>query len=307
MSAQLEPITRPLPELAECETVIERGLATFVEVGQALLRIRDERLYRETHTTFEDYCRERWAMSRSYAHRQIEAAGVVGLLPNGNTPASEAVARELAPLKDDEAELVETWRQLRAEHGDRLTAAKVGVAVRKQIATERTIGQIHSSMSEEYYTPERFVEAAREVMGGIDLDPASCAEANETVRATRYFTVEDDGLAQEWRGRVWMNPPYGGPGPKFVARLIAAHEAGDVPAACVLLSAYTSDTIWFRPLFDHALCYVHGRIAFYGPSATASSTTGSVIVYLGHDRARFAEVFADFGTVVARWPTEAAA
>ena len=42
--------------LAELELVIERGLKTFVEVGAALLGIRDGRLYRETHATFEDYC-----------------------------------------------------------------------------------------------------------------------------------------------------------------------------------------------------------------------------------------------------------
>ena len=48
--------------LAECEDVINRGLATFVEVGNALLRIRDERLYRAEFGTFEAYCRQRWQM-----------------------------------------------------------------------------------------------------------------------------------------------------------------------------------------------------------------------------------------------------
>jgi len=87
-------------ELRECEQVIERGLATFVEVGQALLRIRDGNLYRKSHGTFEDYCRERWGMDESYAYRQMQAAEIVKALPNGRVP-SEAVARELAPLKGD--------------------------------------------------------------------------------------------------------------------------------------------------------------------------------------------------------------
>jgi hypothetical protein len=39
----------------ELENVIERGLSTFVEVGNALLEIRDSKLYRETHPTFEAY------------------------------------------------------------------------------------------------------------------------------------------------------------------------------------------------------------------------------------------------------------
>ena len=58
-----------LARLPELEAVIERGLATFIEVGKALMEIQDGRLYRETHATFEDYCRQRWEMSRVHAHR----------------------------------------------------------------------------------------------------------------------------------------------------------------------------------------------------------------------------------------------
>ena len=66
--------------LAECEAVIERGLQTFVEVGNALLTIRDGRLYRAIAGTFEDYCRERWNMSRPRAYQLIDAAMTVNNL-----------------------------------------------------------------------------------------------------------------------------------------------------------------------------------------------------------------------------------
>ncbi len=52
--------------------------------------------------------------------------------------------------------------------------------------------------SNEWYTPSYIIEAARQVLGSIDLDPASCALANQTVKAAKYFTVDDDGLAQSW-------------------------------------------------------------------------------------------------------------
>ena len=91
--------------LAGLEAIIETGLKTFVEVaGPALREIRDSRLYRHLgFGTFQDYCRERWRMSRVHAHRVIEAAAVAeNLLPMGNTPRNERQARELAKLTPEQ-------------------------------------------------------------------------------------------------------------------------------------------------------------------------------------------------------------
>ncbi|HEY2681548.1 MAG TPA: hypothetical protein VGI59_09535 [Candidatus Udaeobacter sp.] len=88
--------------LAECEEVIARGLNSFIEVGNALLRIREERLYKEKYSSFEDYCEERWKISKSHANRLIGSSCVAAnLAPMGVTIASERVARPLVSLPPD--------------------------------------------------------------------------------------------------------------------------------------------------------------------------------------------------------------
>lgn len=67
----------------------------------------------------------------------------------------------------------------------------------------------HSSRSAEHYTPVEFVEAAREVLGEIDVDPASCASANTLVRAREFYDLERNGFLRPWHGRVFVNPPGG--------------------------------------------------------------------------------------------------
>src|SRR6266702_2856765 len=95
--------------------------------------------------------------------------------------------------------------------------------------------------SNEWFTPSRYVEAARKVMGSIDLDPASCEMANRVVRAARYYTKQDNGLAQEWYGRVWLNPPYGSIDQSrkmglaaFIGKLIAEYHDGNIEQAVLL-------------------------------------------------------------------------
>lgn len=102
-----------LPErnrLTECETIIEKGLQTFVEVGIALAEIRESRLYRLTHGTFEEYCGERWQIGRRQADRLIAGAETAEILrPFGLVPQSESVARPLTKLEPEQQPTV--WRE----------------------------------------------------------------------------------------------------------------------------------------------------------------------------------------------------
>lgn len=65
-----------------------------------------------------------------------------------------------------------------------------------------------NSHDDEWYTPAVYIEAAREVMGSIDLDPASNDFANETVKAAVYYDEAMNGLERDWYGNIWLNPPY---------------------------------------------------------------------------------------------------
>lgn len=71
----------------------------------------------------------------------------------------------------------------------------------------------HSCESIEHYTPSHIVELARELMGSIDLDPASCALVQETMRAEAWYgpgsPLGEDGLIEPWLGHVFLNPPGG--------------------------------------------------------------------------------------------------
>ena len=99
---EAEPVLAPdeQDQLQRLEHVVESGLRTFIEVGEALSAIRDRRLYRGTHGTFEDYCVERWGMKKAYANHLVRAAETVRALPTemATIVATESQARELAKV-----------------------------------------------------------------------------------------------------------------------------------------------------------------------------------------------------------------
>ncbi len=153
----------------------------------------------------------------------------------------------------------------------------------------------------EWYTPAEYLDAAREVLGSIDLDPASCEVAQRTVRATAFFTAEADGLSREWHGRVWLNPPYSQPLiADFVSKLLAERRSRRVTDA-IMLTHNCTDTAWFHEAAGgaDATCFTRGRIGFYknDEGASGSALRGQTFFYFGDDVERFATVFAAVGFI----------
>jgi phage N-6-adenine-methyltransferase len=150
----------------------------------------------------------------------------------------------------------------------------------------------------EWFTPVQYIEAARQVMGGIDLDPATHPAAQETIKADNFFTRLDDGLKQEWYGRVWLNPPYSQPEiGEFSKKMVDEVRAGRVSEGIMLTHNYT-DTAWFHLLQSQAsmICFTRGRIKFVDVSGDdCAPTQGQAFSYFGDNIEGFAEEFADHG------------
>jgi len=153
----------------------------------------------------------------------------------------------------------------------------------------------------EWYTPPDYIEAARDFMGGIDLDPATSEIANRTVRAAQIFTAEDNGLLQPWHGRVWMNPPYASElVGRFAAKLCEHVDAGDVTAAAVLVNNST-ETQWFQVMAAraHSICFPLKRVRFLDPDGKPGAPLqGQAVIGIGGGTGDFLYAFRGFGLCV---------
>ena len=290
-------------DLAECEAVIERGLSTFIEVASTLLEIRDRRLYKMTHETFDAYCQERWGWGRAYAYRMIASGEVVhsmnGALadvsPMGDIlpgPTNERQTRALEPLKSDPAAMAEAWQEAVVETNGKPTAKAVEEAVAKR--TEQKSPGLYTSDSDDWWTPQDIIDRVLATFDGtIDLDPCSNL-GTPNVPATVRYTVEDDGLSKPWVGRVYMNPPYGDVLPNWIEKMVQAFIDGEIDSAVALVPART-DTRWFRTLRPYLHCFIFGRLKFSGTGNSAPFP--SMAVYLGPEDRKFIDAFSPIGDV----------
>jgi hypothetical protein len=196
----------------------------------------------------------------------------------------------------------------------------------------------HSSKSVEHFTPPEVIEAARSVLGGIDLDPASTALANsKLVKATQFFTAKENGYTKPWHGRIFLNPPGGwcddygrtvergrnSSSKAWWAKLSTEYMSQRVSAAIFIgfsleilqvAQEYKHLEAAISPPSDFVLCFPSKRIRFYEQHGrkfleSRSPTHANVIVYLppearsdeeeAENYRRFKRNFNRFGAIMA--------
>ncbi|NJL10213.1 MAG: hypothetical protein HC908_08675 [Calothrix sp. SM1_7_51] len=112
-----------------------------------------------------------------------------------------------------------------------------------------------------WYTPPNIIQLVAKVLGGIDLDP--CADDGRNVPAKTHYTATDNGLIQEWRGRVFMNPTYSCPG-VWMSKLLLELSTGRVKSAIAKVRAAT-DTNWLSPVLSvQPVCFTERSNQVFG-------------------------------------------
>lgn len=175
-----------------------------------------------------------------------------------------------------------------------------------------------ASKSNSWFTPANICDSARAVMGGIDLDPASCAEANELyVKARRYFTIANDGMARGWStSALWLNAPYGFRGldkstgiynhgaSAWITKAITRFQAGTVEQAVILARGDSTAVRWLKA---NTITCDANRISFYRPGGAKGGqpVPGTILAYLGPEWAKFGFEFHKYGTILVPWAAPA--
>lgn len=127
----------------------------------------------------------------------------------------------------------------------------------------------------EWLTPPELVQK----LGEFDLDP--CSPINPPfLHATNNFTTNDDGLAQEWFGRVYLNPPYGR-GMELWLEKLKYHGNG-----IALIFARTETKCFFEHVWNDAdaILFVKGRIRFYHVTGIQAGTPGAPSVFIAYGK-----------------------
>lgn len=301
-------------ELAEIDENLQRNNLTVLEEGEHLYRrnqILEARGQRaQSGTSIKNLPT---GVTVSPVKSTAEIAADMGLNER-SAQRRQQIARDITPEVRDairDLPIADSTTQLltlaRLEPSQQMQAAEKLTAQRQQ----RMAVTVYSSESNEWYTPAWVTARAADVMGTIDLDPASSRVAQTIHGADTWYGLDHpdpdrrDGLAHAWHGCVWLNPPYGrsedGHNAQLWSRkLVAEWQAGRVIAGMLLVKAALGYN-WFEELWrELPVCFLRERLSFVRPDGTddGQSKQATAIFYVGSDREQFAGVFSKYGRIV---------
>ena len=186
-----------LATLASYETVIEQGLESFVEVGNALAAIRDRRLYRAEFSTFEAYCQDKWSLTRRHVNRLVAAAEVTeDVGPMGPKPTSERQSRPLKQVPKEQR--AEVWQDA-VESAPKDESGKPAVTAKHvQAAVDKKLGK-GSSASHPPAVPDNAVRS-RDPEQRLGSAPLQAGRAIDRFRAWWGGLSHDEKVCL----RIWL-------------------------------------------------------------------------------------------------------
>jgi phage N-6-adenine-methyltransferase len=218
-------------------------------------------------------------------------------------------SRPVLPKGDPGKKIIHKWRKrlcMKNGKGTEIDPKKIKAALEEaghrctRICEQQPAPNYLTCGTDEWHTPPKYVELARRALGKIDLDPASSKEPQRVVKATCFFTKRDDALKHQWRGRVFLNPPYSAK-QEFIDKLLSEVASERVTHAILLVHNNCFADWWQRTAREaSALFFPAGKLKFRKPDRTVGTAPalGQVFLYFGNNVQRFAATFADAGFVV---------
>jgi len=260
LDANLEAIARST-DLNALEKIVTRGRATFLEVGTALWRIREAKLYKSTHSTWESWCHDRWWGSKRHADRQIVAARVVIEMGPSVPIEAETQARELSRAPEQERSAVVQEIERRVGEGGTVTAEDV-----RAIVEEKT-GKAKSPRLQTRRTPKWLFDELDKRFGKFSLD--AFADPHNAL-CPKFYTRENNGCMLEWADVTFGNPEFA----DMVGPLEQALRQAEKGIRSIILGPVGCSQEWYHQIVIRGTVYVPDRrINYDEPDGTP--TTGA--------------------------------
>ena len=163
----------------------------------------------------------------------------------------------------------------------------------------------------DWQTPDVYLEAARKVMGDIDLDPSSSDSAQKRIKAKRYYTRHTNGLDKVWSGRVWLNPAYSIMS-ELTDKLLYHYDTGDITQAIFITHTLRIWDSWFQAALRacNAVCFMDHLVKWHpGHLPDMKMITmfqgkpeydvrGTAAFYFGLDTEKFRQAWGKFGAIL---------